>query len=183
MRKPILTLLAGLALLSACRSKPVGTEVGSLLSDLKSPDRDVRGKANLALIQLGEPSVPGLVEMLKAPDPGHRATAARTLWGLGSRGKAAVPDLADRLADPDTAVRMTAAMALEGMGPDAAPAVPALARALKDSDATVRQWAAKALGRVGRAAEPAVPALVQAAKSEGTQPAAEEAIRRIRGGQ
>jgi HEAT repeat protein len=183
MRKTTLALLAGLAVLSACRSKPSGSNVGGLIADLKSPDRDVSGKANLTLIQLGESSVPDLVQMLKDPDPGYRATAARTLWGLGSRGKAAVPALGEALADDDTSVRMTAAMALEGMGPDSSPAVPALARALKDKNATVRQWAAKALGRVGRAAESAVPALVQAAKSEGTRPAAEEAIRRIRGGQ
>jgi len=183
MRNPILAILAGVAVFCACRSKPPGDQVSSLIADLKSPDRDVSGKANLALIQLGEPSVPGLLEVLKDPDPGYRATAARTLWGLGSKGKAAVPALAEALADPETGVRTTAAMALENMGPDAAPAVTALARALKDKDGGVRQWAAKALGRIGRAAEPAVPALVQAAKSEGTQPAAEEAIRRIRGGQ
>jgi len=67
------------------------------------------------------------------------------------------------------------------MGPPAKDAVPDLIRSLRDSDPKVRQWAAKALGSIGPAAEKAVPALVQAARFEGTRPAAEEAIRKIRG--
>src|SRR6266571_3800781 len=70
---------------------------------------------------------------------------------------------------------------LQNPGPHAKDAVPALIRSLKDRDGKVRQWSAKALGSIGPAAEKAVPALVQAAKSEGIRPAAEEAIRKIRG--
>jgi HEAT repeat protein len=72
-------------------------------------------------------------------------------------------------------------MALESTGPAAAPAVPALARAVRDRDGNVRLWAAKALTRIGPAAREALPALEQASRYDSTRPAAEEAIRAIKG--
>jgi HEAT repeat protein len=85
------------------------------------------------------------------------------------------------LGDAEISVRVTAAMALGNMGAAAQEAVPALIRALKDQDSQVRNWAATALGSIGPAAESAVPALKRAARIEGSRPAAEEAIRKIRG--
>ena len=165
----------------ACRSRPPGPDVPGLIADLQNPDPAVSGKANLALIRVGEPAVPPLVEMLKSDDVRIRTLAATTLWGLGEKGRAAVPALAATLGDPVDSVRVAAAMALDNMGPPAEDAVPALIRSLKDRDGKVRQWSAKALGSIGPAAEKAVPALVQAAKAEGIRPTAEEAIRKIRG--
>lgn len=173
-------LVALLGLPLACRGKPPEANVPGLIADLQNPDPAVSGKANLALIRLGEPAVPALVEMLKSDDVRLRSLAATTLWGLGGKGKAAVSTLAATLGDPVDSVRVAAAMALDNMGPHAEEAVPALIRSLKDRDAKVRQWSAKALGSIGPAAEKAVPALVQAARFEGIRPAAEEAIRKIR---
>jgi adenylate cyclase len=76
---------------------------------------------------------------------------------------------------------MGSAMALESIGPEAAPAVPALIQALKDREGVVRQRAAIALGVIGPAAQDALPALQEAAKWDPVRPAAEEAIRKIRG--
>ena len=180
-RARAIAILALPWLLFACRSTPAGPNVPSLINDLQNPDPAVSGKANLELIRVGAAAVPSLVEMLQSEDVRKRTLAATALWGMGEKGRAAVPALANLLSDGEASLRVAAAMALENMGPEAAPAVPALIRALKDRDGKVRQWAAKALGRIGPAADRAVPALVQAAKSEGIRPAAEEAIRQIRG--
>jgi HEAT repeat protein len=166
---------------AACKAKPQGPHVGDLLSRLKSEDTTVSGEANLALIRLGEPAVPGLVEMLRGDDTRLRKTAATTLWGLGAKGKEAVPALAEMLSDADADLRLAAAMALDNMGPAAADAVPALVKALKDPEGEVRQWSAKALGHIGPAAVSAIPALSKAAKADPVRPTMEEAIRQIRG--
>ena len=54
----------------------VGCLVGGAAT--ASADPDARGKASLAIIRVGEPAVPGLVEMLKSEDPQRRATATST---------------------------------------------------------------------------------------------------------
>jgi HEAT repeat protein len=177
----LLTSLICLALFVSCSSKPPEPDVPNLIADLHNPDPAVSGKANLALIQAGEPAVPPLIDMLKSDDVRLRTLAATTLWGLGRKGRAAVPALAATLGDSETSVRTAAAMALENMGPHALEAVPALIRSLKDRDPMVRQWSARALGSIGRPAEKAIPALVEAAKSEGIRPTVEESIRKIRG--
>jgi HEAT repeat protein len=174
-------VVAALGPVLACGSRPPEAQVPGLIADLQNPDPEVSGKANLALIRLGEPAVPQLVEMLKSDDVRIRTLAVTAFWGLGEKGRAAVPALAATLGDPVDSVRVGAAMALDNMGPPAKDAVPELIRSLRDSDPKVRQWAAKALGSIGPAAEKAVPALVRAARSEGQRPAAEEAIRKIRG--
>jgi HEAT repeat protein len=174
--------LATVGLPLGCRSKsPEVDVVPALITDLQNPDSEVSGKANLALIRVGEPAVPQLVEMLKSDDVRIRTLAVTALWGFGEKGRAAVPALAAALGDPVDSVRASAAMALDNMGPHAKDAVPALIRSLMDRDGKVRQWSAKALGSIGPAAENAVPALVQAARTEAIRPAAEEAIRKIRG--
>lgn len=183
MRRLSLPLLALILASGACKSKPKGPDVPDLLTRLKSADTTVSGEANLALIRVGEPAVPGLVEMLRSGDPRLRKIAATTVWGLGAKGKEAVPALVELLADPDVELRLAAAMALDNMGPAAVEAVPALVKALKDPEGEVRQWSAKALGHIGPAAAAAIPALSKAAKADPVRPTMEEAIRQIRGGQ
>jgi HEAT repeat protein len=100
---------------------------------------------------------------------------------MGHKAREAAPALGEALADPEVDVRMGSAMALESIGPDAAPAVPALVKALKDREGVVRQRAAIALGSIGPAAQGAVPALVEAARWDPVRPAADEAIKKIRG--
>jgi HEAT repeat protein len=183
MRRLSLLLLAlGFGLgAPGCRTTPKGPDVDDLLTRLKSEDTAVSGAANLEVIRLGEPAVPGLVAMLQGGDARLRKVAATTLWGLGAKGRAAVPELAVMLEAPETELRLAAAMALDNMGPAAAEAVPALVKALRDPEGEVRQWSAKALGHIGPAAAAAVPALSRAAKSDPVRPTMEEAIRQIRG--
>ncbi len=182
MRGSFVTLgaIAAAMPLLACGSKPKPPDPVALVEKLKSPEAAVSGAAALELIGVGESAVPALVELLRDPDPSHRALAARTFWAMGARASGAASALGDALADSDTPVRVGAAMALDNMGPPAAPAIPALVQALRDPSGVVRLWAARALGRIGNAAESAVPALERAARLDGARGPAEEAIRKIR---
>jgi len=165
---------------SACRAKEDKPDIPRLLAELRSSDPQASGQARLKLLQLGEPAVPALAEMLRSGTPPERVAAANTLWGMGQRGGAAVPDLAATLADPDAELRVAAAMALQNMGEVAAPAVPALTKAISDRDMRVRQAAVKALAAIGPPASAALPALTRVLR-RGSWPEAEEAVRRIRG--
>jgi HEAT repeat protein len=173
------TVAMGLVVAAACRRHEKPPDPAVLLQALKDPRQDVSGPATLAVIRLGEPAVPGLIELLSDPDPRLRAKAASTLWGMGDRGKTAVPALCTALGDSESTVRVGSAMALENMGPAAADAVPALVTALGHPDGDVRVWAAKALGKIGPQARPALPALKRAARHELVREAAEESIRQI----
>jgi HEAT repeat protein len=179
MRKRILPLLT-FVLLSACQSQDKPPDVAGLIADLQGADPQKSGRANLELIRIGEPAVPGLIDMLRGSDARLRAVAASTLWGMGAKGRSAAPVLGETLADPDPTLRTSAAMALENMGPQAGEAIPALVKALSDRDNRVRQAAVKALGAIGPTATPAIPVLTRALK-KGSWPEAEEAILKIRG--
>ena len=97
-----LTLLSlAVALVVGCQSPPTPPDPVALVGKLKSADSQVSGPASLELIRLGEPGVPALVELLRDPDPAHRALAARTFWGMGAKGASAAPALAEALADPE----------------------------------------------------------------------------------
>lgn len=180
MRKLLIVFALALALLPACRGKESPASVAALIEDLKGADKDKSGQANLALIRVGAPAVPAILELLATTDPRLRSLALSTLWGMGAKAEAGVPVLAETLADPDPEMRNAAAMALANMGATAAPAVPALINALGDGDRRVRQTAVKALGNIGPAAREAIPAISRAVK-RGAWPEAEEAIRQIQG--
>ncbi len=180
MRQLTVGLALVLALLPACRAKDSGSNVAALVEDLKGPDKEMSGQANLALIRVGAPAVPAIVELLATSDPRLRSLALTTLWGMGAKAESAVPALVATLVDPDPEMRIGAAMALENMGPAAAGAVPALIDALGDGESRVRQTAVKALGHIGPAARDAVPFITRAVK-RGAWPEAEEALRQIQG--
>jgi HEAT repeat protein len=178
-RTVVAVVLAGVSSF-ACRARDPKDDVPALIQDLKGPDREKSGRANLALIRVGEPAVPAILELVQGSDPRLRSVALATIWGMGERAKSAAPVLGETLSDPDPEIRNAAAMALENMGPAAAAAVPALIKALSDGDNRVRQTAVKALGNVGPAAREAVPVISRAVK-RGPWPEAEEAIRKIQG--
>lgn len=178
----MLSLLVGVAAaLAGCGRGDAPPDPAALVAQLASTDEKKSGDARLALISLGEPAVPALVALLENGAPGERVLAATTIWGMGARGATAVPALARALEDADPDLRVACAMALENMGPAARDAASALASALEDPEQSVRQAAVKALGAMGPAASPALPALEEAIKRE-SWPEAEEAVRRIHGG-
>lgn len=171
--------IAAAALLSGCRARDDKPDIPRLIAELRGADPQASGRARLELLQIGEPAVPALAEMLRSGTPVERVSAANTLWGMGARARAAVPDLAAALSDPDASLRVAAAMALQNMGEAAAAATPDLARAISDRDREVRQAAVKALGAIGPPAAAALPALTRVLR-RGSWPEAEEAVRRIR---
>lgn len=86
-----------------------------------------------ALVRIGEPSVPGLLDILNGPDPDMRVCAAEALGGIGPGARAAVPALVRALRANDPV--------------------------LDDKARILRDHAIVALGKIGAAARPAVPAL------------------------
>jgi HEAT repeat protein len=175
----LILLTVGLA---ACKKGPTPPDLGALVNALRDPAPEVRGKAVLELIRIGDPAVIPVAALLEDPDPRIRGVAASTLWSLGPRARQVLPQITHAMADESAEVRLGAAMACEAIGADAAPAVPALIKLLGDSDGTVKLGAANALGAVGPGAGAAVPALIQASKNSYMHDAAEQAILRIRTG-
>lgn len=90
-----------------------------------------------------------LVKQLKSDDKEVRRAAAKALEDGGVESKAAVPALINALKDRDTFVRRFAAQALGSIGPDAQRAVPALTMTLNDSHKEVQEASARALGKLG----------------------------------
>jgi HEAT repeat protein len=143
-----------------------------------------------ALIRIGAPAVPALIEALKDPgNPVHDVSyyalgeiAAQVeatisaIFGaleeagfycpsvLSRMGKAAVPRLIQALEQKQAreGFRIGVAEALGSIGPEARAAVPALIRTLKDDSAFVRGRAAVALGSVSSESTDAVLPLKEA---------------------
>ena len=135
--------------------KPTPPEVQSLITALRSEDKDVRQRAAKALENIGPESkaaVPALIEALKDRDVRTRAAAA--LGKIGPEAKLAVPALIEILKNKDrnvvwdAIVQRRAVYALGNIGPEAKLAVPALIEALKNKDKGVRRAAARALEKI-----------------------------------
>jgi HEAT repeat protein len=106
-----------------------------------------------AVVELGTPAVPHLIQALGDGDSDVRAAAC---WALGEIGdRQAVPPLIQALGDGDGYVRAAACRALGEIGDRQA--VPPLIQALRDGDSDVRAAACEALGAIGDGQ--AVPAL------------------------
>jgi HEAT repeat protein len=165
--------------LASCAKTEKPPDILALVGDLRDPHPEVRTRAMLEILRVGEPAALAVAALLDDPAPRTRVTAAQTLWSLGPKAKPAVPRLAAALHDPLVEVRAAVATLCEALGPAAAPVVPALAGALRDEDWNVRQHAAIALGNIGPAAAAAVPALEEAAKDDFLRGAASEAMRKI----
>src|SRR5262249_10557614 len=86
---------------------PVPALIEALTNDRRVLD------ARRACARLGEPVVPGLVELLRHETPRVRAQAALCLRKIGKRAKEAVPALLEALKDREQDVREKAARALQ----------------------------------------------------------------------
>jgi uncharacterized protein (TIGR02996 family) len=119
---------------------PVSALIEALTNDRRVLD------VRRACERLGEPAVPGLVELLRHETPRVRAQAALCLRKIGKRAKAAVPALLEALKDRDQDVREKAARALQDIGPPEEAGTATLRDALADENYAVRQAASRALG-------------------------------------
>ena len=110
-------------------------------------------EAVAALVSIGEPAIPALIE---AAGDESRSVRTGASTALRKMGPAKLPFLIKALKHENRKVREAAAQGLYGLGPEAAEAIPDLTEALQDTDAFVRQWAATALERIAHSLGPAV---------------------------
>jgi hypothetical protein len=134
--------------------------------DGTEPDRGAAARnAVHALVEIGEPALPALLDLVVTGRARARSLAAFALGEIASRTDEVVAALARATCDADPAVRVNAVEAL-GLTGGHRHAVPALAAALSDPDADVRFSAALSLAQAGPAAADAVPALQAALTDE-----------------
>ncbi len=118
------------------------------LLEALAKDRQVMRVRRAAEV-IGEPLVPGLVELLAHEKPRVRQQACHCLRNIGPRAKGAVPALLNALSDSDFSVREQAAKALAQIGADESVNTDQLKAALTDTNWSVRRTASKVLGAMG----------------------------------
>jgi hypothetical protein len=82
---------------------------------LLADERLMREVAGEALVRIGEPAIPVLVEALKDESPTVRRWAASVLGDLGPTAPGTIGPLMDALGDSDESVRLAAAQALRAV--------------------------------------------------------------------
>ena len=117
-------------------------DLDGLIELLLSPDLDVRGRAALALTELGEKSVEPLIGSLERVSPEDWHWIAAILGQVGD--ERAIPALLKGLRSPEDSVRSSAARALSKIHTPVI--MDAILSALKDPSGYVRSGAAMALG-------------------------------------
>ncbi len=118
----------------------------SFFSFWNSEKDERRHEAFRRLVEIGEPAVPVLVELLLEEEVPVSGDALNALCALGPRAVAAVPELVRAL---EASRRSDTAWALGCIGPAAQEAVPALEAAATGSEPRLREAAARALGMIG----------------------------------
>jgi HEAT repeat protein len=100
----------------------------------------------------GKGSTAYWIDQLKAPDPGTRLKAVRTLPERRGDAVQVIPALVEALKDEDVDVRRGAAYGLGTFGEQAKDAVPPLVASLRDREPAVRKAAGIALKQIDPAA-------------------------------
>ncbi|MGZ8899054.1 MAG: HEAT repeat domain-containing protein, partial [Limisphaerales bacterium] len=161
--------------------------------DLLSPDYKIRGKAQAAIIAVGEPAVPHLRALLRrrnGPWAEHlprvkkflpfvndrvidanlsRTRAAEMLGSLGIRAHSAVPDLVSSLAYEQSAAESERALTRIGDG-----SIPSIEQGLRSRKAAVRERSARLLREFDTANASSIKLLI-AATSDHAGPVRKEA--------
>ena len=124
------------------------------------------GAAKIALVHIGRPAIPALIEALNNPNSYISEGAAIALGQMGTMAKEAVPALVNTLRRTDTSLmlRPRAAEALGKIGE-----IDLLVQILQGNELGIQpSLGAQGLGAAGPAAASAVPALMEALKSSDT---------------
>lgn len=109
-------------------------------------DKDERRRiAFTRLVEIGEPAVPALVDLLESEGQPVSGDALNALAALGPRARSAVPHLATLLSQGTRAQRIDAMLILGKIGPAASSSIPAITKALNDPDPRVARVAGMAL--------------------------------------
>lgn len=163
-------LLLSVVLVSA---QSVGEEIQKNVEKLSSDHPlEVRQEGIDALVKIGPPAIPSLIEALK-----HRDFQASACWALMRIGEPALSALIKALKEEDSEARGLAAYILGNMREREA--VPPLISLLKDTDFGVRRKAIRALGKIGDSR--AIPVLLEILSEgdEGIRVVTIEALGRI----
>ena len=118
--------------------------IPSLIEALKH--RDLQSSACWALMRIGKPTLPALIKALKEEDSEVRGLAVYILGNM--REKETVPPLIGLLKDGDIGVRREAVRALGKIGDSRA--IPVLLEILSEGDEVIRVVTIEALGRIAR---------------------------------
>lgn len=123
---------------------------------LNSPDKDVRSNAAKALVAIGEPAVPEMIEAVKSGKPTQKVGAATALGELGTTR--AIGALIGALSAKEQEVRLTCRDSLVTLGSEA---VEPLIGGLTNKSPFTRRHSAEALGELAdaRAAAPLLAAM------------------------
>jgi HEAT repeat protein len=131
---------------------------------LPDPGRPARCAA-YGLVEIGAPSVPGVLQLLAQGGPHVRKLSAFVLGEIAGTAPEVTEALCRAATDPIAAVRINAVEGL-GLKPATPSSVATLSAAIKDADPQMRFSAALALAQIGPDAEAAVPALQDALLDE-----------------
>jgi HEAT repeat protein len=115
-----------------------------------------------ALLKIGAPAVPELINALEDGNELVRMYVADALGGIGTPAAPAVPALIEAMRYPGVNSMELRGSVIKALSKIGSPAVPLLRKALKDKYLLVQIGAADALGEIGAIAAPAVPALIKA---------------------
>jgi hypothetical protein len=150
---------------AAQTTRPDDEQIQELLGGLRSGSYERRQAAIKEVVAIGEPAVPGLLEMIL--DPGGSFEAQNALRLMGPKARAALPRLIEvaqarppsRPADSQPAgssPRLTALIVLQGMGWASGELIPVLQKIADDpqEEERVRTVAVSGLGKMGRDAVP-----------------------------
>ena len=132
---------------AACILMNLPLGIGGSAAAEAAPAAEVYLSVSQSDAPLPESALGEIRSSLSDAQEGVRASAARTLGGLGPRAASAAPALGAALQDRSASVRAAAAEALGKVGDRASISV--LRKALKDKSASVRARAAWSLGRLG----------------------------------
>lgn len=132
--------------LAAMKSARAVPRLVEILCEVASRQPDLRAAADLAfshysataLVNIGPPSIPHLVEALTNEDPKTNAAVRYTLQCMGAATTEEVLALTTLLEHGSSAVRSGAIRAFRYIRPSADEAIPALVARLEDEDKEVR---------------------------------------------
>jgi len=125
---PCILLLIATSLVGCGSSEPGHIDIDSGSTDVadipkhiedfkdESQNGMVQARAMYALVKIGPPAVPPLIEALESDDVNVRLMSLNTLGLIGSDAKDAIPAIKKALDDPDADVRNMAQDALEKIG-------------------------------------------------------------------
>jgi len=142
--------------------KGAGRSLPLLRRFLTGDNEDLHQQTFEIIRQIGPPSIPLLVELLRHEQVSFRRFAADASIDLAPETEWIQPALRRALRDEDVMVAADAARALGALGQRASPSVRALVKALSHEEPHVRIYAAEALATIGPEAGAATKDLARA---------------------